>query len=79
MTNDHATSAGWLNAVIRRTFIACSRLATTRASRRVEFVAERRIGLAAAAAAGFPGVFAMDARIKVAPCPPQDPYLRKLR
>jgi acyl-CoA synthetase (NDP forming) len=25
------------------------------------------------------GVFAMDARIKVAPCPPQDPFLRKLR
>ena len=25
------------------------------------------------------GVFAMDARIKVAPCPPQDPFLRRLR
>jgi hypothetical protein len=25
------------------------------------------------------GVFAMDARIKLAPCPPQDPFLRKLR
>jgi hypothetical protein len=25
------------------------------------------------------GVFAVDARIKVAPCPPQDPFLRKLR
>jgi acyl-CoA synthetase (NDP forming)/GNAT superfamily N-acetyltransferase len=25
------------------------------------------------------GVFALDARIKVAPCPPQDPFLRKLR
>ena len=25
------------------------------------------------------GVLAMDARIKVTPCPPQDPYLRKLR
>ena len=25
------------------------------------------------------GVFAMDARIKVAPCAPQDPFLRKLR
>jgi acyl-CoA synthetase (NDP forming) len=25
------------------------------------------------------GVFAMDARIKVTPCPPQDPFLRRLR
>ena len=25
------------------------------------------------------GVFAVDARIKVAPCLPQDPFLRKLR
>jgi acyl-CoA synthetase (NDP forming)/RimJ/RimL family protein N-acetyltransferase len=25
------------------------------------------------------GVFAMDARIKVVPCPPQDPFLRRLR
>jgi len=25
------------------------------------------------------GVFAVDARIKIAPCPPQDPFLRKLR
>jgi len=25
------------------------------------------------------GVFAIDARIKVAPCPPQDPFLRRLR
>jgi acyl-CoA synthetase (NDP forming)/RimJ/RimL family protein N-acetyltransferase len=25
------------------------------------------------------GAFAMDARIKVAPCPPQDPFLRRLR
>jgi acyl-CoA synthetase (NDP forming) len=25
------------------------------------------------------GVFAMDARIKLAPCPPQDPFLRELR
>jgi len=25
------------------------------------------------------GAFAVDARIKVAPCPPQDPLLRRLR
>jgi hypothetical protein len=25
------------------------------------------------------GVFTVDARIKVAPCPPQDPFLRRLR
>jgi hypothetical protein len=25
------------------------------------------------------GVFAIDARIKLAPCPPQDPFLRRLR
>jgi hypothetical protein len=31
MTNDQATSAGWLDAVIRRTLVACSRLAANTA------------------------------------------------
>jgi hypothetical protein len=27
----------------------------------------------------FTGVFAVDARVRVAPCQPQDPFLRRLR